>query len=98
MQSERFARLQKLPAAKPAISWRGMFFTGLLLWVATVIATGLTSNTNLIPTVILLGSFLVPTTGVIWYVDHYESPELTGSLVAWAVIVGGVIVGRAALR
>jgi RsiW-degrading membrane proteinase PrsW (M82 family) len=41
--------------------------------------------------VVLLGSFLVPTTGVIWYVDHYQSPELTGSLVARAFIVGGVL-------
>ena len=68
-----------------------MFFTGLLLWIASVAVTALTSNTNMIPTVVLLGSFLVPTTAVIWYVDHYNSPELTGSLVVRAFIVGGVL-------
>jgi len=68
-----------------------MFLTGLLLWLGSVAVTALTSNTNMIPTVVLLGSFLVPTTGVIWYVDHYQSPELTGSLVARAFIVGGVL-------
>jgi RsiW-degrading membrane proteinase PrsW (M82 family) len=81
-------------ASKPApagLSWRGMFFTGLLLWIASVAATALTSNTNLIPTVILLGSFLVPTTAVIWYVDHYHSPELSGALVVRAFIFGGVL-------
>jgi RsiW-degrading membrane proteinase PrsW (M82 family) len=73
------------------MSWRGIFFTGLLLWIASVAATALTSNTNLIPTVILLGSFLVPTTAVIWYVDHYDSPELTGALVVRAFVFGGVL-------
>ena len=68
-----------------------MFVTGLLLWIASVAVTALTSNTNMIPTVVLLGSFLVPTTAVIWYVDHYHSPELTGSLVVRAFIVGGVM-------
>lgn len=68
-----------------------MFFTGLVLWVASIIVTALTSNPNLIPTVVLLGSFLVPATAVVWYVDHYHSPELTGGLVARAFIVGGVL-------
>jgi RsiW-degrading membrane proteinase PrsW (M82 family) len=68
-----------------------MFATGLLLWLGSVAVTALTSNLNMVPTVVLLGSFLVPTTGVIWYVDHYQSPELTGSLVARAFIVGGVL-------
>src|SRR3954468_15891323 len=90
-QPETSASLQKVSKPRSAISWRGMFFTGLLLWVAAVIVTGLTSNTNLIPTVILLGSFLVPTTAVVWYVDHYESPELMGGLVVRAFIVGGVL-------
>src|SRR6516164_9823122 len=75
----------------PSLSWRGMFLTGLVLWVASVAVTALTSNTNVIPTVVLLGSFLVPTTGVVWYVDHYQSRELTGSLVVRAFIVGGVL-------
>src|SRR4051812_42507855 len=64
-------------AKQTGLSWRGMFFTGLVLWVASIIVTALTSNPNLIPTVVLLGSFLVPATAVVWYVDHYHSPELT---------------------
>jgi RsiW-degrading membrane proteinase PrsW (M82 family) len=73
------------------LSWRGIFLTGFLLWIGSVAVTALTRNTNVIPTVVLLGSFLVPTTGVVWYVDHYQSPELSGSLVARAFIVGGVL-------
>ena len=79
------------PASGAAWSWRGVFLTGLLLWLASVVVTALTQNANMIPTVVLLGSFLVPATAVVWYVDHYRSPELTGGLVARAFIVGGAL-------
>src|SRR5882762_9133922 len=62
------------PAGVP--SWKQVFFTGLVLWFASVLVTGLTSNLNMIPTVILLGSFLVPATAVVWYLDHYQSEQL----------------------
>jgi len=70
--------------------WRGIFGTGLALWLASVAVTGLTSNVNMVPTVILLGSFLVPVTGVVWYLDHYQSPELSPLRVFSAFLVGGV--------
>jgi hypothetical protein len=44
--------------------WLGMFVGGLGLWVAAVVVvvvvTFVTQNLNLVPTIILLGSFLVP--------------------------------------
>jgi hypothetical protein len=43
-----------------------MFTVGLGLWVAAVVVTFLTGNPNPIPTVVLLGSFLVPVTFVMW--------------------------------
>jgi len=71
--------------------WHNFFLIGLLLWIASVIVTGTTGNVNMIPTVVLLGSFLVPVTGVIWYLDHYDSPVLTLRLVFSTFIVGGVL-------
>jgi RsiW-degrading membrane proteinase PrsW (M82 family) len=71
-------------------SWLSTFGTGALLWVIAVIVTALTSSINMIPTVILLGSFLVPATAVIWYLDHYQSDLATPALAARAFIVGGV--------
>jgi protease PrsW len=71
--------------------WRSVFLTGLVLWVASVLVTVLTSDTNLIPTVILLGSFLVPVTAVTWYLDKYESDVVTPSVVIRAFVVGGVL-------
>jgi protease PrsW len=77
------------PADLP--KWQNFFVIGLLLWIASVVVTGTTGNVNMIPTVVLLGSFLVPVTAVIWYLDHYESPELTLRLVFYTFIVGGVL-------
>jgi len=71
--------------------WQNFFLIGLALWIASVVVTGTTGNVNMIPTVVLLGSFLVPVTAVIWYLDHYVSPELTLRLVFYTFIVGGVL-------
>jgi Flp pilus assembly protein TadB len=46
--------------------WLRFFVVGLLLWVASVVVTFATGNVNLVPTVILLGSFLVPVTFVVY--------------------------------
>src|SRR5438874_5288703 len=81
------------PSSRPAgvPSWKQVFFTGLVLWLASVLVTGLTGNLNMIPTVILLGSFLVPATAVVWYLDHYQSEELDPWRVLSAFLVGGVL-------
>src|SRR6266850_6367502 len=72
-------------------SWKQVFGIGFVLWFASVLVTGLTLNTNMIPTVILLGSFLVPVTAVFWYLDHYHSAELNPWRVMSAFLVGGVL-------
>ena len=43
-------------------SWVRILIVGLVLWSATVLVTFATENSNLIPTIILLGSFLIPVT------------------------------------
>ncbi|WP_329793449.1 PrsW family glutamic-type intramembrane protease [Lentzea sp. DG1S-22] len=68
-----------------------MFLVGLALWVATVVITFGTRNTNLIPTIVLLGSFLVPATFVSWAFQHRHSGEVTGELVFRTFAVGGVL-------
>jgi RsiW-degrading membrane proteinase PrsW (M82 family) len=68
-----------------------VFVTGLVLWFASVLVTGLTGNLTMIPTVILLGSFLVPATAVVWYLDHYQSEELSPWRVMSAFLVGGTV-------
>ncbi|GAA0233138.1 PrsW family intramembrane metalloprotease [Cryptosporangium japonicum] len=72
-------------------TWRRVGLTGLALWVATVAVTVGTANTNLIPTVVLLGSFLVPVTFVVWAGQHTDTGELTPALLFSTFVVGGVI-------
>jgi RsiW-degrading membrane proteinase PrsW (M82 family) len=81
------------PSQRPSgvPSWKAVFFTGLILWLASVLVTGITGNLVMIPTVILLGSFLVPVTAVVWYLDHYQSDVLSPWRVLSAFLVGGVL-------
>ena len=72
-------------------AWLRMFWTGLTLWLLTVLVTYATGNPNLIPTLVLLGSFLVPATFVTWAFEHRHSGELTAELVFRTFAVGGVL-------
>lgn len=80
--------------------WPRIFLTGLALWVATGVVTFLTGNPNLIPTLVLLGSFLVPATFVAWVFERRDTGEVTASLVFSTFITGGVlgVLGAAVLE
>jgi len=68
-----------------------MFGVGLVLWVLSAVVIYLTGNPNLIPTLVLLGSFLVPVTFVAWAFERRDSGELTADLVFRTFLVGGVL-------
>jgi RsiW-degrading membrane proteinase PrsW (M82 family) len=68
-----------------------MFVIGLVLWLGTVVVTFLTGNPNLIPTLVLLGSFLVPVTFVAWAFERRETGELTAGLLFSTFVTGGVL-------
>jgi RsiW-degrading membrane proteinase PrsW (M82 family) len=71
--------------------WLRVFVVGLLLWVASVVVTFVTSNTNLVPTVILLGSFLVPVTFVVYAFQHHADQVVTAQRIFAAFVYGGVL-------
>ncbi|ETK33602.1 PrsW family intramembrane metalloprotease [Microbispora sp. ATCC PTA-5024] len=77
--------------ARPRHPWRRVFSTGLVLWVLTVVITFWTGNPNLIPTLVLLGSFLVPVTFVVWAFERSDTGELTPTLVFSTFLTGGVL-------
>jgi protease PrsW len=79
------------PGVRRRRPWLRMFTIGLVLWVATVAATVLTGNPNLIPTVVLLGSFLVPVTFVAWAFGRRDTGELTAELLFSTFVTGGVL-------
>ncbi|WP_063770996.1 PrsW family intramembrane metalloprotease [Streptacidiphilus neutrinimicus] len=70
--------------------WRTCFLVGLALWLASVAVTYWTGNRNLVPTVVLLGSFLVPGSFVVWAHERYGQDLGTDRIIA-CFAVGGVI-------
>ncbi len=78
-------------AERWAPPWWAVFVVGLLLWVATIAVGRVTHNVILLPTIVLLGSFLVPITAVVWYLDHDPSPELSPRRIVTAFLIGGVM-------
>ncbi len=73
------------------LAWIRIFFGGLGLWVAAVAVTFITANANLVPTVILLGSFLVPVTFVAYAFEHRASDTLTEHTIFVGFVYGGVL-------
>jgi RsiW-degrading membrane proteinase PrsW (M82 family) len=70
--------------------WLHIFLGGLALWVAAVVVTFVTQNANLIPTIILLGSFLVPVTFVS-YAFARADQIVTAQRILTAFVTGGVL-------
>jgi RsiW-degrading membrane proteinase PrsW (M82 family) len=83
------------PATSPRSTWAPRWWIvlliGLALWLAAISVTYLTADLILLPTIVLLGSFLVPVTGVVWYLDHDPSPELSPRRILSAFIVAGAV-------
>jgi RsiW-degrading membrane proteinase PrsW (M82 family) len=76
------------PGRRP---WLRIFLIGLALWIATVVIVFATGNPNLIPTLVLLGSFLVPVTFVAWAFGRRDTGEVTAGLVFSTFVTGGVL-------
>ena len=71
--------------------WTRIFGWGLLLWVLSAVVTYATANVLLVPTLVLLGSFLVPVTFVAWAFERGRSDEITTQLLFQMFVVGGVL-------
>ncbi len=78
-------------AERWAPPWWAVLLIGLVLWVATIAVARLTHNVILLPTIVLLGSFLVPIAAVVWYLDHDPSPALSPRRIVAAFLIGGVL-------
>ncbi|RNL84378.1 PrsW family intramembrane metalloprotease [Halostreptopolyspora alba] len=72
-------------------AWSRILRYGLVLWGATVLVTFVTGNTNLLPTIVLLGSFLVPVTFVAWAYEHARGDNVTVELLFSAFVIAGVL-------
>jgi RsiW-degrading membrane proteinase PrsW (M82 family) len=72
-------------------AWVRIFLGGLALWIATMVVTFGTLNPNLVPTLILIGSFLVPVTFVAYAFEHRASDTLTEHTIFVGFVYGGVL-------
>jgi protease PrsW len=76
-------------ARSPQGWWWKALIGGVALWLVTAAVTYTTQNTNLVPTVILLGSFLVPFCVVLFVVERAKGSLDTLWLFV-AFFVGGI--------
>ena len=67
--------------------WWAVLLIGVALWVAATGTMFVTGNIILLPTIVLLGSFLVPVTAIVWYLDHDGGPALSPRRIASAFII-----------
>ncbi|MBV9119677.1 MAG: hypothetical protein JOZ39_03135, partial [Chloroflexi bacterium] len=51
-------------------TWLRIFVVGLIVWVAGIFLLAVTGDPNLIPFVVLWGSFLIPVTAVVFFFSH----------------------------
>jgi RsiW-degrading membrane proteinase PrsW (M82 family) len=86
-----FTKDARLKGQAWAPRWWAVFLIGLALWVAAVGSVFVTGDLIVLPTVFLLGSFLVPVTAVVWYLDHDSSPALSPQRIVSAFLIAGVL-------
>jgi RsiW-degrading membrane proteinase PrsW (M82 family) len=70
--------------------WRGVLGCGLALWLASIGALVATDDDILLPSVVLLGSFLTPVTVIFWFVERGGVTALTPQRLLAAFFVAGV--------
>ena len=71
--------------------WLQILVVGIVLFIATEQAMRLTGNPNYFPTVILLGSFVIPITFVTFFYDNVRHRHISLPLLTICFLVGGVI-------
>lgn len=72
-------------------SWWRVLLIGFFFYFATLVALILTRNPNLFPTVVMVGSFMIPVTYVSFFYDHRHLSRLTVPAIARAFIYGGLL-------
>ncbi len=70
--------------------WKRCLWGGLALWLLTAIVTYATKNTTLLPTLILLGSFLIPAVFVMWAYERHGR-DLGLGVILGCFVTGGIL-------
>ncbi|MEJ2733348.1 MAG: PrsW family glutamic-type intramembrane protease [Anaerolineae bacterium] len=88
-------QLEAIPRAEgkktQSTSWWKVLLIGVVFYILGLGALILTGNPNLFPTVVMVGSFLVPVTYVAFFYDHRHYSKLTMPTTAMSMIYGGLL-------
>lgn len=71
--------------------WFLILISGLVLFLFTQQALIITGNPNYFPTLILLGSFVVPVAFVTYFYDYVRHREISMPLLTTCFVVGGIM-------
>ncbi len=74
-----------------ANAWLQVLFTGFLLYLLSTFFLILTGNPNLFPTVVMIGSFLVPVTYVTFFYERRHLSSLSLSTTLMGFVYGGIL-------
>jgi RsiW-degrading membrane proteinase PrsW (M82 family) len=74
-----------------ANAWLRTFITGLILFILSGILLIATQNPNLFPTVVMIGSFLVPITYVTFFYERKHLSKLSMSTTFISFVYGGIL-------
>ncbi len=86
---------EQLPVERPrptrTMSWWRVLLAGVFFYVVGVVVLIMTGNPILFPTVVLIGSFMVPVTYVTFFYNHRHLSRLTMPTVALSFFYGGLL-------
>ena len=88
-ETQEISLAQNMP--KVTNSWWRVLLIGILFYFLSLVALVLTSNPILFPTVVMVGSFMIPVTYVAFFYDRRRLSRLTVPAIAQGFIYGGLI-------
>jgi protease PrsW len=80
-----------VPAVASRRLWMLLLAVGAPIWIVAAVITGITEDTILLPSVVLLGSFLVPITMVVFALSRPRVNHLTIEVVLLGFLGGGTL-------
>ena len=85
-----------LPTPEKENSWKSVLFVGMLFYVLGIAVLSITRNIKLFPSVIMVGSFLVPITYVVYIYERRLLTQLALPAIALSFFYGGMLGAYAA--
>jgi RsiW-degrading membrane proteinase PrsW (M82 family) len=79
------------PFATKQRTWLVVFCAGLAVWLLAAFVTAITKDDILVPTLFLVGSFLVPMTVVVFALSRLREGHLTAEVVLLGFLAGGTV-------